>query len=415
MGAMDLVALVSERVELQRSGREWVGRCPFHEDRRPSLRVSERGWWCFACQVGGDAAAWVAKTKGVGRGAALDWLEGGGRSSSAREALAEAARLYAEALAEAPSSVRAAVGRRVTEDDVRRWQVGWAPPRGVRWTSPRSALVEAGLVRATPRGDVECFRNRLVLPIRDEFGGVVGFAGRALAEAVDAPKWLVTARTRLFDKGSVLFGLDVAAAEARRRGRVVVVEGYLDAVAAHRAGLEEAVAAGGSVLTPRQAQKLVRLDVAVVVAFDGDGAGRAGADRSLRTLTAAGCADVRLVRLPLGLDPEDWLRREPAAFVEAVEAARPGWEVVVEEAATSGPAVEDRRRALLSVIGVISEAPQASVRELLAAAAAERLGVSSGRLLRDVEAARERRAPAAPRVGSGSEERRVVHAGPGPL
>jgi DNA primase len=342
---VDLAELVGETVALKPAGRERLkGLCPFHAEKTPSFHVhTGRGfYYCFGCGAKGDLFDFVMQTQGVDFAEALQLLgrragieveqvrpgsSGGRRRDLTRvNELAEhwfRSNLAGGGGAEALDYLHA---RGLSHESIETWGLGWAPDgwdgllrhaltEGVR----DDDLLAAGLVSENESGRrYDRFRSRVVFPIRDRLGRVVGFAGRVLDDGV--PKYLNTPETELFDKGSLLYGLDRARAEIRARSECLVVEGYMDVIALHQSGFPHAVAALGATLTEAQAQELSRLDVSrLLLAFDADEAGQravlSGLDRSVGRRFL-----VRAVTVPFGKDPADAvLGGHAEAFREALE------------------------------------------------------------------------------------------------
>lgn len=372
---IDIVDLVAESVRLQRAGRNFKGLCPFHTEKTPSFIVSpdRQSWHCFgACGTGGDAITFVMKRDGVEFREALETLarragvvlesvrrrpEEDERRNRLVEANEAAALFFHHALRE---SSEAEPARRYLETrgldayTIERFQLGYAPrayealttylrERGFRDTE----LLDAGLCSPGDHGPYDRFRARLMFPIRDDRGRVAGFGGRSLPELEDperpGPKYLNTPQTPLFDKGSLLYALDQAREGIRARGRVVIVEGYMDAIAAHQHGFTNVVASMGTALTERQVGLLKRLTRNVVVALDADAAGSEATLRDVEVIAQAVereavpvptweglirhqqrlAADIRVTMLPEGRDPDDVIRSDPSLWERLVDEARP--------------------------------------------------------------------------------------------
>ena len=322
---VDLAQLVGETVALKPAGRDQLkGLCPFHSERTPSFHVHvERGFfYCFGCGAKGDVFDYVMRTQGLEFRDALQLLgervgievRGAPAGQGRRRDLLE---INEAALAwftgQLPGSPAADYLRRrgLTDETVRDWGLGFAPEawdgllkhmltRGVR----DDDLLAAGLITENERGRrYDRFRGRVMFPVRDGMGRVVGFAGRLLDDGV--PKYLNSPETALFKKGELLYGLDRARAAIRESGEVVVVEGYMDVLALHQTGFGNAVAALGANLTVEQADQLTRLDAQrVLLAFDADDAGQravlAGLEQSVGRRFL-----VQALRLPSGKDPAD--------------------------------------------------------------------------------------------------------------
>jgi DNA primase len=325
-------------------GRNWMGRCPFHEEKTPSFSVNtERQFYhCFSCKAGGDVFKFVQETEKVGFLEAVELLSrragipiperrAGERSVRAPllEALETAASAYEQWLAD-PGQGAAARGyldsRGIARDTVRAFRLGLAPAgwenllQRMRGRVALETLVQAGLVvrrEAGRTGYYDRFRNRLMVPLIASGGAVLGFGARAL-ESADEPKYLNSAESPVYHKGAFLYGLDIARRHVVPDGEMIVVEGYFDAIALHQAGLRHTVATSGTAFTPEQAKLLRRVAGRVALTYDGDRAGQEAMMRSLGTLLAEGI-DVAVVDLPPGEDPDTLVRR---GGVEAWEQAR---------------------------------------------------------------------------------------------
>ena len=393
---LDIVETVRRYVPaLTRGGRTFKASCPFHQERTPSFVVDpERGsWHCFgACANGGDVIEFVRRIEGLDFREALTRCadlagvelrppserERGRREQSQRLLAAnESAALFFQAQLEGPECVSAlayAEGRGLDALTRREWQIGYAPTAWRALTEHLSArgytddeLTRSGLARASEETSRDAgalhdrFHGRLIFPIRDQRGRLTAFAGRALGEA-QQPKYLNTPRTPLFDKSATLYGLDRAAAEARRAGELILVEGYLDVIACWQLGIRQVAASMGTALTERQLRSAGRLTPHLVLALDAD---NAGAEATLRAVGLAGAAaghervpaldwrgvvsyqDVlradipRVASFPDGHDPDTLARTDPEALRTRLTSARP----VVEHlfAVVAGTDLEDPR------------------------------------------------------------------------
>ncbi|MDQ2983318.1 MAG: DNA primase, partial [Actinomycetota bacterium] len=326
-----IVDVVGTRTQLRKSGARYVGLCPFHEERTPSFSVSpEKGtYYCFGCQKGGDSITFVEETEQVDFVGAIEWLaqrfnvplEYEDASPEQDEARRRRERLYA-LLEQATSfyerflwdsaggeTARAYLeGRGLGEEVARKYRLGLAPvtPTLARKAAEkgfsRAELGAAGL--ANRRGN-DYFSGRLLFPIADARGRVVGFQARKLRD--DDPmraKYVNSPEGELFRKGDLLYGLDQARAAIAREERAVVVEGNTDVLALVQAGIAPVVAPMGTALTERQVKELGRLARRVYLCFDADAAGENATLRGMEIAAAQGL-DVRVVTLPPGTDPAD--------------------------------------------------------------------------------------------------------------
>lgn len=347
-----LSALVGRSVRLQKAGREHRACCPFHDEKSPSFYVNdEKGFYhCFGCGAHGDAIRWMTDHQGLAfmdavkelaAEAGMDVPQPDPRAAQAaqkRDTLHDvtaAAQEWFRHNLIAPGGERARAylaTRGFNARTVERFGFGYAPEdrqalKKALEKFPEAMLIEAGLrIVVEERDPYDRFRDRLMLPIEDARGRVIGFGGRILDKTrKDAPKYLNSPETPLFDKGRTLYNLHRAAPAARQSGRMVVVEGYMDVIALAAAGIEEAVAPLGTALTEHQIELLWRHVEAPVLCFDGDAAGQRAAMRAItRALPLLRPAHtLRIVRLPEGQDPDDLIKAKgPAAMEEVLEQAR---------------------------------------------------------------------------------------------
>ncbi len=342
-----LSSVVMRTTKLVRAGREWRACCPFHSEKTPSFYVNdEKGFYhCFGCQAHGDVIRWMTDQRGLEFMDAVKELaaEAGmevprpdpryAQQAEQQAGLHEvmgAAQDWFRASLETPEGARARdylKSRRFDAHTMERFGFGFAPDsrnalKAALKQFEEPMLVEAGLrIVVEEREPYDRFRGRLTIPIHDARGRVIAFAARILdAEKKDAPKYLNSPDTPLFDKGRTLFNLHRAGPASRKTGRVVVVEGQMDVVAVAAAGIDEVVAPMGTALTERQLEMLWRLTEKPILCFDGDAAGRRAAMR------AAACAlpmlkpghSLQFVTLPAGMDPDDLLKSKGRDALEAL-------------------------------------------------------------------------------------------------
>ena len=348
--AGDIVRLVSDYVPLKPAGTRLKGLCPFHHEKTPSFSVDPNMqlFYCFGCQAGGDAFKFVMLYEKLDFPESVEFLAKRWgvplRSSPSRPEDDARARLLLMNEAAAgffreqwsdPRNGKLAreyVARRGVSDAVaNRFGLGYAPDGweallnllGARGFKPQE-LQMAGL--AIPRkdgsGQYDRFRHRLIFPIRDLSGRVIAFGGRALGDS--EPKYLNSPETPAYVKGEHLYGLDVAKDAIRKEGFAILVEGYLDLIALHQAGFENAVASLGTALTPSQVKLLARYSERVVVSYDGDNAGVNAAAKSLDLFLERGF-DVRVAELPAGRDPDDFVKEAGAAAYDVLVRQAPGY------------------------------------------------------------------------------------------
>jgi len=340
---IDIVELVSEYLKLKRSGDNYRGLCPFHNEKKPSFNVnrSRQIFHCFGCKKGGDIFNFLMLHEGLNfpeavrlladrAGVALpsDRGEPGGKRA-VRERIAEvnrfAAGYFRSSLSRSDRARRYLSDRSVAQDLWERFGIGYAADT---WTDLYDAakgagfsaeiLIQAGLIKAREGGGhYDLFRDRVMFPILDGSGKVIGFGGRTLADS--DVKYINSPENPLYHKGGSLYGLYQAKEALRRTGAAYVVEGYFDLIMAAGAGVENAVASLGTALTEEQARLVRRYASRVALVYDTDGAGIDAALRGVEVLLSCDLVP-RLVRLPVGKDPDDFIRTSGAEkFRDTVE------------------------------------------------------------------------------------------------
>ncbi len=407
--AVDIVDLVSTRTELRRAGaNSYFGRCPFHEERSPSFHVrpAEKVYYCFGCQASGDVFSFVMENEGTDFPGALELLAGrygvtlevadedptaAARRQRRERLLAlleRAAGYYERYLWETEESAPARDylrARGLEEEVLRAFRVGFAPSAWDRMllASRRSGFSEeelraTGLATRSKKGSLyDRFRERIMFPLADERGRVVGFGARAVREN-QPPKYLNSSDGEVYHKGSQLFGLHLARKEAARAGSVLLAEGYTDVLALHQAGLRGAVGLMGTALTEEQVGILARTARTLELALDAD---RAGQRAMLRAAELADKRDLtlRVVPLPEGADPADLLAAEGAeAMRERVGRSVPFVAFRVDRVLASADtgSAEGRDRALEELRPIIGSLGASVMREELLQRIAGRLELS---------------------------------------
>jgi DNA primase len=394
VAAADMVEIVSGRTQLRRSGAQWTGRCPFHDDQNPSFSVNavEKLYNCFTCPASGDLIKFVRETEGLDFVGAVEWLAdrygvqleyeetapGFDARRSRRERLLalleSAAKFYERYLweSEAGGPVRTYLAERgLSEETCKRFRLGLSPG-GERLAAKARAkgytqqeLVAAGLVNR--RGN-DYYAGRLIFPLADGRGRVLGFGARRLAEDDPIPaKYVNSPEGELFRKSSIVYGLDRARATIAKESRAVVVEGYTDVMALHQRGLEAAVASMGTALTELQLRELRRLTPRIYLCFDADAA---GAEATLRGMELAyrQFEEVWVVPLPPGSDPADAADEFESRLANATEYLVHRVKLEIDRAPSAQAAFD-------SVQALILKAPQGPDQERAARYAASRLNV----------------------------------------
>ncbi len=370
---VDVVELISSYVALKRSGANFVGLCPFHAEKSPSFTVSpsKQFYHCFGCGEGGNSISFVMKRENLPFVEAVEFLANRAgitlprRSEEPKEysRIYEinklAADFYGSKLTNSPAAAYAS-GRGLSPETLQKFRMGYAPDA---WDSCLKHLLlkkvgekeveNAGLAKKSSGGNlIDRFRNRMMFPISDEKERVVGFGGRTLAEDDKGPKYLNSPETPVYSKGRVLYGLDRAGQAVRKKDQVMIVEGYMDLVALHQAGVENSVATSGTAFTDGQCRLLRRYTSNFVMVFDGDEAGRKAAARATEAAAAQGIRP-SVVMLPSGKDPDDVVREGGAqAFWEMVKDAKPYMTYLIDQAClkhdmTTGEGRADAARSVL--------------------------------------------------------------------
>ncbi len=374
---LDIADLIGEQVQLKRAGRNLKGLCPFHQEKTPSFVVFPEGqnFHCFGCGKGGDIFTFYMERERVDFRQALQELaERAGVSledaprpqrdvDPRKETFLElhhvAADYYSTVLTSSAAGEKGRAylrQRGISDEMIEQFKLGLAPDGwdflhkqlSARGVDPEMAA-EAGLLqRRETGGYYDRFRDRILFPIADGAGQIVGFGGRAFGD--EQPKYLNSPQTAIFDKSSILYGLSFARDAIRDANRVVIVEGYMDVIAAHQHGFANVVGAMGTALTETQVDLVKRLTKRVVLALDADAAGRMASMRAIESLQVSLDhvpdivadprtmfriaqrldAEVRIVELNAGEDPDSLIRHDPESWVQQVEEARPYMDFVID-------------------------------------------------------------------------------------
>ena len=422
----DIVDVVGEHVVLKKKGREFVGICPFHDDSKPSMTVSpaKQFYYCFSCGAGGNSIKFLMEFQrqsfsdvvlDLARRYQLpiETVDGPqqerlrqqlSRRDKLQRALALAAGWFRSQLL-APTGAEAlkylSDSRGLSPATQESFQLGYAPDewdgllkhlQQVEGLAPE-LLEAAGLVvpRKGGNGFYDRFRHRVMVPIHDRQGRVIGFGGRSLDGS--EPKYLNSPETEVFEKGKHLFGLDKASNAIRKDDRAVVVEGYFDVIALHAAGITNAVASLGTALSSQQITQLCRVSDSkrIVLNFDADGAGVRAANRAIgevEQLAMQGQLELRVLHLPSGKDPDEFLKQNGAGDYRALLDQAPLWldwqiEQVLEERDLSR--ADQFQQAVTLLVGLLGKLPQSAVRTHYLQRVAERLSGGQGRLALQLE------------------------------
>ncbi len=407
LARVDIVDVIERRVPLKKAGREWAACCPFHDERSPSFYVSpaKQFYHCFGCGVHGSAVKFLMEyerlefpdaVEELAQSVGLTVPREGGRDERPREdktdlyALLDAcAHWYQQQLPKSPEAQAYCKQRGLDADTIARFRLGWAPAgfdgviKALGTSDERLQLLnEAGMVASNERGNkYDRFRQRLMFPILDRRGRVIAFGGRVL-QSEQGPKYLNSPETPLFHKGRELFALwQVKQANAKLE-RIVVVEGYMDVIALHQAGLPIAVATLGTATTPEHTEVLFRAAPDVVFCFDGDRAGRAAAWKALESALPR-LRDGRqayFLFLPDGEDPDSLVRKEGKdGFDKRIREATPLSDYFFDELShdVNLSSLDGRARLAERARPLIAKLPDGAFRDLMAQELEKRSGARS--------------------------------------
>ncbi|MCD8198684.1 MAG: DNA primase [Phascolarctobacterium sp.] len=356
----DIVEVISNYVALKRRGRNFWGCCPFHGEKTPSFAVNpeKNMFYCFGCHTGGDVFNFIMKRENCSFTEAIKMLAGKygipvpekqktaaeiereQKTAQVMETNAIAARFFQACLLDARYGQEALEylrSRGITDKIISKFSIGFALNKfnallislGKRGFE-QELLIRAGLAVIGRNGVAyDKFRNRIMIPIRDPRGRIVGFGGRTVGDG--QPKYMNTSETEWFNKRFLLFGLDIAAQEIRKKRQVLVVEGYMDAISLHAAGIVNAVASMGTAFAIGQAKILRRLAEEVIFCYDSDEAGRRASVRAVSVAKEAGLR-AKVAGVPKGKDPDEFVRRYGSdAFEKVLEQALEGTEFQINE------------------------------------------------------------------------------------
>lgn len=346
---LSVVELIGSYLRLQKAGANFKALCPFHNEKTPSFYVSPAReiWHCFGCGAGGDIFRFVGQIEGVEFPEALELLAGRAGVQLKKEdprlaterrrlfsLLEEAAKFYEAELLKRKEVLAYLKARGLKDETVKNFRLGFAPqgwegvlghlmPKGFRGEE----IERAGLAIVSQRPEAKArfydrFRSRIMFPIADGSGRVIGFSGRIFGEETGEGKYINSPQTILFDKSRVLYLWDKAKNEIRQKDACLLVEGQLDAVMSHQAGVKNAVAASGTALGQGHLDLIKRLTSKLYLAFDADLAGEAATRRGVDLVLARGF-EVNLIELPKGQDPAELVQENPGRWQEAVRQARP--------------------------------------------------------------------------------------------
>ncbi len=377
---LDIAEVIGGHVKLEKAGNSLKGRCPFHSEKTPSFFVSpaRQSYYCFGCGVKGDIFTFVQEIDGLDFKSALKQLaeRAGVELEYVRpEIKTEKDRLYAvlddatmffeSNLASSQSARDYLYSRGVNDESIKSWRLGYAPDEWRLLSEhlmtlgyTKEILLKAGLTKKNEekqdREPYDIFRGRVIFPLSDQQGRVIGFSGRALGDV--EPKYLNSPDTPLFTKSEVLYGLDKAKEDIRKKNYAILVEGQMDLVLSHQVGVKNTVASSGTAFTAAHLERLKRLSPRIILAFDGDVAGKKAAERSATLALALGL-EVKEAVLPEGKDPADLARENSEEWKNVLRDSKHAIEITLEEvvrgekdARKAGKAIEKRVLPLVALL-----------------------------------------------------------------
>lgn len=409
----DIVDLIGTRIQLRKAGKDYQARCPFHEEKTPSFTVSadKQFYYCFGCGAHGTAIGFLmeydhlvfpeaieelAQRVGLEVPAQGEPLRTGPDRAPLLQLMEQTAALYCQQLRHHPQATRAVQyleERGLTEAITKRFDLGFAPGGNVLLgrlgasADVQTQLMTCGLIAAQDGRRYDRFRDRIMFPIRDRRGRVIGFGGRLLGDG--QPKYLNSPETPLFHKGRELYGLYELLQSTRKITSVIVVEGYMDVIALAQFGITNAVATLGTATTSEHLQQLLRTAPEVVFCFDGDRAGRDAAWKALVTALplATGQQSIRFHFLPEGEDPDSLVRRVgPDGFSEMLKDAQPLSTLLFEHLAqqVDMTSLDGRARIASLAEPLIAQLPRGIYRDLVLKRIADLTGLPAQRPKRSV-------------------------------
>lgn len=351
---LDITEVISGYLKIEKAGANFKAKCPFHNEKTPSFFISpsRQSFYCFGCGAKGDMFSFIEEIEGVDfRGALKLLADKAGveleyqspAKKTEKDKISEVVQLASEFFEEKrkgnPAVDEYLISRGVNEESIGKWRIGYAKDE---WRSlydhlvslgfNKEILIKAGLVKNV-EGDAsknpyDVFRGRIIFPLSDRAGRIIAFSGRALKKETE-PKYLNSPDTILFNKSETLYGFDKAKEEIRKKNYAVLVEGQLDLVLSHQAGVANTVASSGTAFTPAHLESLKKLSSRIILAFDGDEAGEKAAQKSTELSLALGM-EVKIASIPEGSDPADLIKEDPKLWKDALRNSLPAIEWFLE-------------------------------------------------------------------------------------
>ncbi|MDO8569548.1 MAG: DNA primase [bacterium] len=345
---LDIAEIVSGYIKLEKAGTSFKARCPFHNEKTPSFFVSpvRQSFYCFGCGAKGDIFTFMEEVEGLDFRGALKLLAEkagveieyrGGESKTEKDkilnALEDATKFFEKELADSDLARHYLVLRGINEESINDWRIGYAP---AEWRSlcnylqghghDKEIILKAGLVKLKDGGGepYDVFRDRIIFPLADSNGSIIAFSGRAISKETE-PKYLNSPETILFTKSEVLYGLDKAKDQIRKKDYAILVEGQIDLVLSHQSGVGNSVASSGTAFTRMHLERLKRFSSRIIIAFDGDLAGKKAAEKASILAISLGL-EVKVANLPAGLDPAEVVRKNPQEWKDILRESLPAVE-----------------------------------------------------------------------------------------
>jgi DNA primase len=412
---LDIVTVISSYIKLDKAGASYKARCPFHNEKTPSFHVSpERSsFYCFGCGAKGDIFTFVERFEGLDFMGALKVLaeragvtldrqnvQKDNRKELLYEILEKATEFFEENLKKDESARTYIIGRGLTEKTLEHFRIGyaindWRVLRNhLKSKGYKDADVEAvGLIKRTdkPGGDpyYDVFRGRIIFPIGDSSGRIVAFTGRIIVDDGKSPKYLNSPETALYSKSKILYGLDKAKVDVRKRDYSILVEGQMDCVCSHQAGFTNTVAASGTAFTEDKSETsafglLTRLSDNLVVAFDSDAAGQKAVKRIVPAISLG--MNIKIVDIKGGKDPADIIKANPKDWAKTLETKKDFLEYLVDALVDSkAPPAQVAKQVKLDIFPYIAAIPDDTPRYQAVRKVADKLGISEDALWKDLQ------------------------------
>lgn len=347
---LDIVELISGYVKLEKAGTSFKARCPFHNEKSPSFFVSpqRQNFYCFGCGAKGDIFTFVEDVEGLDfrgalkllaekAGVEIGYSEGATKAEKDKllSVVEEATKFFEKELSENNIAHSYIVSRGISDESIRIWRIGYAP---AEWRSlydhlqglgyDKEIILKAGLAKISDaslsKGPYDVFRDRIIFPLADPNGRIIAFSGRALSKETE-PKYLNSPDTPLFTKSEVLYGLDKAKDDIRKKDYAVLVEGQIDLVLSHQTGVGNTVASSGTAFTQAHLERLKRFSSRIIIAFDGDSAGEKAGERASELGIFLGL-EVKVANLPKDLDPAEIVAKNPQDWKDILRHSLPAVE-----------------------------------------------------------------------------------------